>query len=451
MDQVKATGRGNRGTSGSRKTKPATAKTTETTTNRDVVNPLERLESVDEHRYVSELIARIVREAPRRQPTSEDERKGHEIMISEFADIKLPTRQHYFKFNDSLYKNLLLHFGLGTLGTAVSGVAPLAGLILHGVAGGSYWADSLRKGYYLRRLLGFKESRNVLATIPAKNGNPDLRIVIIAHIDAAFTGLMFQPDVVTMISGEPPKPLKFLKRGLEVATRTQHALTGFDLLRVFLGPLTWPLRPIEWALTAPALITMAINLDVVLRNQIVPGANDDLSGVAALPILARRLAGEKPDNVEYVFGVTGCEEASLGGGDALARDMDGEWDKTKTVVLALDSLSLGTLTYLRGEGEVNRIYAPQWLQDACVEVAASEPRFTEVYGYDVPVGGSDVAAFLNRGWDGICLTCVDPVLGTPLHYHQMSDSPENLDVDKVLFSIDFAEKLIRRIEEIRLS
>jgi hypothetical protein len=401
--------------------------------------------------YIRELIARIVRECPRRQPTSEDERKAHLIMKAEFEALGLPVEEQPFEFNDNLYKNLVLHFGLGWLGTVVGGVSPLAGLLLHLVPTASYWADSTRKGYFLRRLLKFKPSRNVVATMKAE-GEPKLRIVILAHADAAFTGIIFNPWVIkTFVNPDVPVWMEYFKKSLGLATRTQGLLAGFDLLRLALGPIvTWPLRPIEQVLTIPSLLAFVGNLAMVMRDEIVPGANDDLSGVAAIPLLVRRLAEGKRPEVEYVFGITGCEEASLGGGDAMAERMEGTWDKRNTVILGLDGISGGDLRFLEIEGEVWRTPVPKWLGNLVRETAATEPRFKEVTGFEVPVGGSDVAAFLARGWDGVCLACVDPLLGTPRHYHQPTDTPENLDHEKVLYSTDFAEKLVRAIESHRL-
>jgi hypothetical protein len=218
-------------------------------------------------------------------------------------------------------------------------------------------------------------------------------------------------------------------------------LAGFDFLRLLFGPLTMPLRPLEYICSLPSFIAFLLNLEVVLRNEIVPGANDDLSGVAALPILAQRLGAKKPKNVELVFVVNGCEEASLGGGDAIARAKEGVWDKDRTVFIGMDGLTNGDLRYLEIEGEVIQTPIPRWLKETCDAVTASEPRFAEVTGFEVPVGGSDIAAVLAHGWEGVCMCCVDPTFGSPRHYHQSTDTPENLDWDKLMFSIDYTEKL----------
>ncbi|HCF59710.1 MAG TPA: hypothetical protein DFS52_17160 [Myxococcales bacterium] len=401
----------------------------------------------DERAYVAELIERIVRECPERVPTSEDERKAQEIMSAELAKLGLAIEEHPFAFNDNLYANLVLHFGLASAGTAVSGLFPLAGLLMHLTAGGSYLADSARRAYLLRRLLGFKPARNILATLPAK-GEPKLRIVLAAHADAAFTGLLFSPTLVKQMVGRRLPGM--LERFLALATYSNFALAGFDLLRVFLGPLTLPLRPLEALLTVPSALTFLINAEVALRKRVVPGANDNLSGVAALPVLASRLAEVKPPEVEIVFAVTGCEEASMGGADALARDRLKEWDRARTVVLALDSIANGELRYIDVEGEVVRRPAPSWLTETMDEVARSEPRFNEVQGYTPPVGGTDAAAFLAHGYDSIALICVDEELGCPRQYHLPTDDPEHLEIEPLMKSIDFTERFVHALIRRRL-
>jgi len=403
----------------------------------------------EERAYARELITRIVAECPRRQPASDDERRAHDLMRAEFQKVGLAQSEHTFTFNDNLYANLALHFGLGTLGTVASQVAPALGFALHLAAGGSYWLESTRKAYLLRRLFPWKPSRNVLGTLPAA-GEPALRIVILSHVDAAFTGWLFDPRVIQKVTGNVPFDLEYFKRSLALATHSQLALAGLDLVKLVTGPLSWPLRPLEWALTVPALIAFAVNLQVVLKNQIVPGANDNLTACAAQPLLARRLGPRKRPDVELVFAAVGCEEASLGGGDAMARDFKGRWDPKKTVILGLDGLSNGDLRFFEREGEVVSRRAPEWLCQVARDAAADEPRFAEVTGFSVPVGGSDVSAFLARGWDGLCLGCVDPAIGAPRHYHLPTDTPDNLDWDKFMLSLDFAEKMVEGIIAARL-
>lgn len=390
------------------------------------------------------LIERVVRECPRRQATSDSERRAHDIVRGELERLGLSTTTHPFEFSDSLYANLALHFGVGAAGHVVGGIAPLLGAGLHALAATSYWGESTRRFYLLRRLLGFKSSRNVLATLPAE-GEPRLRIVFLAHVDAAFTGLMFHPKAIRLFATKPPRALRFTSRSLALATRAEAALAGLNLVRALLGPLGLPLRPLEWVLTLPTWIAFGLALEAVLRNEVVPGAADNLSGVAGMLLLAARLAPHKPRDVELVFAATGCEEASLGGADALAREMGADWSTERTIVLALDTLSNGALRFVDREGEVVTVRPPQWLCQLIRETAAADPRFAEVDTLDIPVGGTDAAPFQYRGYAGTSFTCIDPAVGAPRHYHQPTDDPAHVDPAKIVFCVDFVEKVVQAL------
>lgn len=405
---------------------------------------------MDEASFAAQLITQIERECPKRRPTSEDERRAQQIMEQEFARLGVASRWQPFRFNDSLYAHLALHFGLGTLGTLVGGVLPPLGLALHGLSSYSYWREGARRLPLLRRLLPYGNSQNLLATVPAQ-GEPELRLVFLAHADASYTGLFFQPEVIRLVAEAPRVAPGLLHRPVALAASAQAVLAGIDLLRCALGPLALPLRPLEYLLTIPSLLVFLVNLQAVLQDEIVPGANDDLSGVAALPVLARRLLPKKPPGVELVFVVTGCEEPGFGGADALAAEMEGVWDKRRTVVLALDCIGLGEPHYVTVEGDLARLPVPGWLVHEVEGLAASDARFAGLRPYKVPVGGTDAAPFLARGWSALGLICLDLVRGCPGNYHLPADRSENLDLARLLQSIDLAEALAARLIAARVT
>ena len=134
----------------------------------------------------------------------------------------------------------------------------------------------------------------------------------------------------------------------------------------------------------------------------------------------------------------------MGGSDALARTMKERWDPAKTVVIALDTLTNGTLSYFVAEGDVVRTWIPSDLLGA---MKAVRPQLSP---FDPPLGGTDAQAFLAHGWQACSVICVDPAYGTPREYHQMTDTPDRLDPTQLADSIDYAEALVREIARRRL-
>ena len=387
----------------------------------------------DEASWAKDFITRIVDACPRRMATSEDERRAHGLIRASMTALGLTTETHAFQFNTSLYANLALHFGAGTIGSLVAGRSPALGLALHALSAGSYALDSSRRAFLLRRLFPFRDSQNVLGTLPAR-GKPRLRIVFLAHADAAFTGLVFQPALTRFAKPGP------LHKSLRVATGALAGLAAVDVAQLVFGR-SRALSLLRGVLSVPPLLATLLNLDVVVRDQIVPGAMDDLSGVAGMLLLARRLRARKPDDVELVFVATGCEEAGMGGAQALARDFRDKWDPATTVVLGLDGFANGELRWFT-EGEVFPVPLASWLSELMGGVAASDPRFAEVRGFEIPVGATDATPFAVAGWPAVTLGCVDPTRGTPRHYHLPSDSPENLETEKIPMCVDFAERVV---------
>jgi hypothetical protein len=400
--------------------------------------------SPSEREEISRIVGRVSTECPGRRATSDAERLAALIAGEELGACGCRTEEQRFRFTGSIHQNYVLHFGLGALGTAVGGVSPPLAALLHGVASASFWYDGTHRGFLLRRLLTFRDSQNVIATLPAE-GEARRRIVLLAHVDAPFTGLVMRPWFARRLAERNRPRWRLLGRPAELATKAEAAAALLDAIRAAVPPLALPLRPLELLLGLPGLLVFLSNLEIALRAEVSPGANDNLSAVAALCVLARRLATSRPRDVEIVFVATGCEEAGWGGAKALERERAGAWDRERTVVVALDCLGNGQLRYVRAEGEVRRIPVPEPLERAVREVAASDPRFAGVTGFDVPIGGTDATPFLARGWRAVGLVAVDPDIGAPRHYHLPTDTLDRLDLDEVLLAVDFTEKLVRTL------
>ena len=392
--------------------------------------PLERLRALEEL-------------GPRRLTGTPTEKAAQELLGKEVEALGFTLDWRPFRFTQSIYFGLMAHFGLATLGTVLAFWWPWAGLLLHAFVALSYTLESTRHGLLLRSLFPQIDSQNLLATLKAK-APLRKRLVLIAHADAAFTGLLFDPRLIKLATRQPPKGLGYLKKQLGVGTATVALLAVLDALTLSDG-WTAPYG-LFCALTIPSFISFALNLDVVLRNRVVPGAADNLSGCTACVELAHRLGSNLPDDVELVIVFSGAEEAGTGGALRLSQQLEqsGEWRREDTVVLGLDTLSNGELRYLE-EGEIFPVAVPAELVAALEATNAELPGHKPVTRYVIPSGATDVLPFLARGWRAVSLTCIDPELGAPRHYHRPTDTWTNIDEAQLGASIDWAEKLILRL------
>jgi len=387
------------------------------------------------------LIASLIEACPRRAPTSDDERRAQELLRAAYIEAGLDAELIPFYFSQNLYANLALHFGVSTLASLIAPKRPALALGMHLTAGLSYLMDSTREGFFLRRLFDFRRSQNLVATLPAKTAAPRLRVVFVAHADAAYTGTLFESWFVDRFASKPGSPLY---KSLKIATYSVFGLATLDLAQLVSRRRIAGLNVARALFTIPSLAATLLNLEIVARDEIVPGANDNLSGAVGGLLLANRLINECPDDVEVVFVTTGCEEASLGGADALASYMRNQWSTDNTVIIGIDGFSNGDLRYFE-EGEVVPIPLDPRLTEIVERVAAADERFSDMERFVVPVGGTDCVPFARRGYSAVCIGCVDPALGAPRHYHQRTDTVEHLDGALIVRCVDYVHALFNEL------
>lgn len=399
---------------------------------------------MNEAQTIHEVVESLCGNYPRRVAGSDSERAAHTMLAERAKGLGAQVEVRHFRFNRSLYAVMAAHFALVVVAVLIAPEHPWPAALLTGFAAASYRADSTRSGYWLRRVFPWRKSQNVLATLPSR-GERRLRVVVPAHVDAAYTGLVFSPALLRFAGGgRSGERQPWSARAMRQAVDASVVLALVIAARAVFGFDSGWWRALELILAIPALLVTVFNLEVVLRNRIVPGAADNATGVAGALVLLERLSARRPDGLELVVAFTGAEEAGTGGAWALSRQMRDEWSTDETVIVALDTLSNGQLRWLI-DGEMAPIELDPAIEAALVEVAASELRFNTVRRFEAPVGASDVMPFLAVGYSGVCITRTDLEYGAPRHYHHPDDVPENVSVPEVIDAVDFAEALILRL------
>jgi len=386
------------------------------------------------------LIRRIAEDCPRRSPGSRDEHRAQVILRAQLRRLGGIATWRRFRFNRSLYLVLGLHFALGVVASGLFFVHPLVAAALHTLLAISYIADSNRWFYLLRNLLPKVTASNLLVRFPARR-QMRRRIVITAHADAAPTGWMFQESGFGSVE-KTPKILRQLGRPLLIAVIGLCVVAAVEINAWATGSY-WPNFPgAFYGFSVYFLVLAVLNLQVWAKDETVPGANDNLSSCAALPVLAKRLKAAQPEDVEFTFAVTACEEAGTGGALQLAKALrkNKEWASEETDIIVLDSIGGGEPCLFQ-EGEMIPWKIPPRLQDAVLEVAGREERFRKIVLFPLPAGATDAISFLSQGFSAVGLGRIDRHLGTPRNYHLPTDTPDNLSYDELMETIDFTEQL----------
>jgi hypothetical protein len=296
-------------------------------------------------------------------------------------------------------------------------------------------ADDVDNGLHLlRRVLPARQTTNVIASI----GDPQVTetVVLVAHHDAAHTGLLFHPGLVPLVNRLFPD--WYEKQ--QTSTQTGQLLVLGPAL-VTAGALVGS-RRLRRAGTIWSAGTLALLADVA-RSRVVDGANDNLSAVAVLLAIARRLRERPVAGVRVLLLSTGSEETFMEGMRGFLARHRGELPPESTRFVVLECVGSPHLMLLEGEGMlVMRDYDAglrQEIQDAADAAGVSLWR-----GLRLGAGGTDALPPMRAGYRAACIAaCTD--LKTPANYHWPSDTVENLRWETIEQAVAVSESLIRRV------
>ena len=295
-------------------------------------------------------------------------------------------------------------------------------------------ADDVRIGpRLLRRLLPKRPTVNVVA----EAGAPDAphTVVLVAHHDAAHTGLVFHPEL-------PRAVVRRFPRVVELTNTTPPTIWP-----AFAGPLAVALGALLGARTLRRLGTFvsagfALAMADVGARRTVPGANDNLSGVAVVLSVARALADEPVPGVRVILLSTGSEESFSEGMEAFMARHRQALAPERTSVVCVDTVGSPELLLLEGEGMLGVRPYPRPLVEL-VHGCAREA------GVHVRAGlrfrnATDGLTALRLGYPTAMLGSVDE-FRFPTNYHWPTDTADNVDYGTVADAARLCLAVIRRL------
>jgi putative aminopeptidase FrvX len=311
---------------------------------------------------------------------------------------------------------------LGRLPATVIGLLSAAAVV-DDTSGASQW--------FRRRLLPHTTTTNVVAEIGPKNA--ERIVLVVAHHDAAHSGLVFHPGLPRALFRRFPD---LLERTNTTPGTMWGAIAG--PLLVAAGALSG-LRALRTAGTVISAAFAAAMVDIGARR-VVPGANDNLTGVAVLLSLARGLRDEPADDVRVILLSTGAEESFMEGMQAFARRHFAELPPDRTRVVCVDTVGSPRLVALEGEGMV---WMNEYPKDFLAEVAGHAEDLGIEMVPDLRLrNATDGLIALRAGYPTVTLVSVDE-FKIPTDYHWPTDVPENLTYSTLTDCVRLVDRLIR--------
>ena len=391
------------------------------------------VESTDVATSLRSTVERLA--AIERPPCSTGERDAAEWIAERLREAGCPARVELEPVHGSFYGPLGALAAIGVAG----GLAVLAGWRRLGgaaaaLAAAAMWQDmGGGRRRWFRRLLPQAPTANVVAEAGDPGGGRT--IVVFAHHDAARTSFVFNQAGPRLLFERAPRLARRLDRW--------PPLMGL----VFAGPALVAAgaaaraRRLVRAGTGMAAGTVAVMADMS-RNDVVPGANDNLTGVAVLIELARALRERPPEGVRVVLLSAGAEEANQEGMLAFARRHFAELPRESTSFLCLDTLGSPELLLIEGEGFLRMRDYPEGFKELVAEAARDGGvhlrrglKFTFATDGLVP---------LREGYPVASIGSVNEYM-VPSNYHWPTDTPERVDYRSVEGALRLSEAVVQRL------
>jgi hypothetical protein len=335
-----------------------------------------------------------------------------------------------------------LHSALGIAGSLIALAEPAIGFAIVLAAATSMYLDLNARLYLIRRLFFRRASQNVLS----RGGNPNApaRIILCAHYDAARTGAAFSPSWVSRAAR--------LQRALPLPIGPFRIL--FWALALLLPVLGMRMAGLEgtWisALQLPQTLVLIVGVfalvDIELSD-VVPGANDNASGVATALSLARELDADPPGHLDVWILFSGAEECLQEGMRSFVRSHRREIERESTYFLCIDTVGHGHIAYEVSAGWVVSYRLDPTLVELCEAIAAADREGDGRYAAEPLRWGLAMDSMPPRlaGYPATAITALGESGYVP-HQHRLSDTPERIDPQALERAHRFAAELVRLLD-----
>jgi hypothetical protein len=272
---------------------------------------------------------------------------------------------------------------------------------------------------------------NVIAS--AGDAAAERTLVVLAHHDAPPTGRIFDqslqlwvgrqfPELIERIDTSPP--LWWLVAGGPTLAALGAALGSRRLARI-------------GAVLSALLVAGGAD---IARSPVTPGANDNLSAVAALVALAEQLRADPIAGVRVLLVSLGAEEVIQGGIYGFGRHHFAALDPARTWFLNLDTVGSPQLVMLEGEGPfVMEDYPRPEFRDLVAR--AAERAGVSLRRGQRSRASTDSVIPARAGYPITTLISFEPGSKVLSNYHLMTDTPENLDYGTVAEAVTLARSV----------
>ena len=389
--------------------------------------------------YVYNLIKQVIDEIGPRPSCSEEERKLGRLLIKEWMPICDEVVVESFTCSPRAFLGFLPLSVLAYFAAVILyWFFPPASLAMAAVSFSMIFFEFMRYREFIDFLFPRRKGQNVIGVIRPR-GEATQRVIVSAHQDSAYEfRLWYHLGTAAVVL-------------IAIAVAAILLILGGSIARTigYLGGSTESMAYMAIGIAAAGL-TPIVGLFLFFNTgKPVPGAMDDMAGVAVTAGLARYLddarrgGGFFPQITEVVLLATSAEEAGLRGAKRYAQKHVAEMKQKPTYALFLDGVyDERFLTVTDRELCTGAKHDPHLVKLA-QEVAAS-------HGWPIrrrwiPLGGTDASAFSLEGIPAVCLHCQD-TSRLVSNYHTRDDTLEHIRPQALSVSLQMVIDMIERLD-----
>jgi len=389
--------------------------------------------------YMYELVDRAVSDIGPRESCSEEEKRLGRLFAQEIEPACERISVEDFSCSPKAFLGFFPYLVLLYLaGVVLYYIYPPVSVILSAIGMGILFYEVVRYRELIDLFFPTREGENVAGFVTPR-GEVRKRVIVSAHLDSAY-----EFKVWYWLKGlsVPAMAVAFLAPVLLLGASLARTITDSSGV------------PENAAYTVLGIILIALSPLVAIffffhTRDVVPGAMDDMAGIAVLAGLARYLrdaregGGFYPEHTEIVLLALSSEEAGLRGAKRYAARHKSELMRDPTFAIFLDGIyDEQFLTAFKREVWCGAKLDP-YLVETALEAAAAN-------GYDMrtgvlAVGATDASAFAREDIPSVSICCQDSTRLVP-NYHTRHDTIEFIRPESLAVSLQLVIDMISRID-----
>ena len=390
--------------------------------------------------YMYGLLKKVTDEIGPRPACSDAERRLGSLLVGDWTPLSDSVSVETFTCSPRAFLGFLpLTVTAYVAAVALYWFYPLATLIVSTFGLSLILLELVRYREFIDFLFPKMWGANVTATIRPK-GPIERRVIVSAHQDSAYEfWLWYRLGNAALLLMALAVLAILLVFGASLA-RTIGTYAGLNEVPVFTIA----------GIVAVALVPVVAVFFFFRSNTSVPGAMDDMSGIAVLAGLgkwlgeARKVGECFPRRTEIILLATSSEEAGLRGAKRYVKKHLAEMKEIPTSAVFIDGVyDERYLTVVSREAFMNAKHDASLVRMA--EDAAAVHDW-EARTRWLLLGATDASAFSIKGVPSVCLQCAD-TSRLPRNYHTREDTWEHVRPESLTVMLQMVMDMIRRIDE----